>query len=322
MWDSAAPANAQVRRVETGSATGAAVLAGLDPSRLDRVARASAFARIGSTAGNAAVAGLVSRVRTNMPLDPPEGVREIRRVGGGGTLGHTRALMDPSPPLFRLPSPTAADGAYAVRPGRTRAPELDFEVRYPTRGRHVLYEGTTSAGARANIYLEVSPEWSRTILTGEEEHVGDQTIAWQDTWGRVAEVVNAMATEAPVTAATPEEAQRTAWRTFVGRLPGPLRPDGADASESAQLAKWDVTSSTSIFKKLVGESKRARDISQWHTPDSSLDHMEGENEVRVLAAGSSQIGVTTPEVLMREAWARLSQAAGGAAARGGGSRRR
>ena len=276
---------------------------------------------IGSAAGNAAVAGLVGRVTTNMPQDPPGGVREIRRVGGGGTLGHTRALMEDAPPLFRLPSPAAAEGGYTVRPGRTRAPELDFEVRYPTRGRHVLYEGRSSSGAQANTYLEVSQAWSGTLLRGEEEHVSDQTIAWEYTWKRVADIVNAMAAEAPVTGATPDGARRAAWTRFVDRLPGPLRPAGADPSESAQLEKWQVTGSTSLFRTMIGESKRARDLpSTWHTPDALLDHMEGDNEVRALSPGRSQIGRTTPEVLMRDAWTRLPTAGGGSAARGGRGR--
>ncbi len=290
----------RVEPVPTPAFGANAMLAGLDPSRLGVHARAAALADLGGLAGNAAVADFVGRVRTDLPQDPPGGVREIRRVGGGGTLGHTRALMDPSPPLFRLRDAESREGAVGVRPNRTRAPELDFEVRYPTPGRHLLYEG---------IHLEVSADWSATILQGEEEHVADQTIAWQDTWRRVAEAVNAMADGAPVTAATPDEARRAAWRQFVASLPPQLRPAGRDPSEEAQLAAWGFEQPNSAFRRLIGESKRARDDSQWHTPDSSLDHTEGSDEVRVIARGSSRIPGTTPEAVMRAAWERL--AAGG-----------
>ena len=165
-WDSTATPGARIKRIETAAPSHRAVLDGLDPGRLDPVARASALRGIGSAAGNAAVASLVGRVTANMPQDPPGGVREIRRVGGGGTLGHTRALMEDAPPLFRLPSPAAADGSYSVRPGRTRAPELDFEVRYPAPGRHVMYEARSATGGQANTYLEISSDWSATIRRG------------------------------------------------------------------------------------------------------------------------------------------------------------
>ena len=317
VWDSTPVSGVRVRQIETHASR--AVLDGLDPGRLDRAARASALTGIGSLAGNAAVASIVSRARTDQPQAPPGGVREIRRVAGGGTLGHTRLSMDPTPPLFRLPSPSAADGAYSVRPGRTRASELDFVVRWPSAGRHVLYEATSSAGAQANTYLDVDADWSAKILQGENEHVGDQTIAWQDTWRRVADTVNQMAAEPPVTGATPDEARRAAWTTFVHRLPAPLRPDGAEPSEAAQLAKWAWEEPNSVFRTLIGESKRARDLpSPWHTPEASLDHMEGDNEVRTLSPGKSEIGVTLPEDLMRAAWARLP----GGASSGGARRRR
>jgi hypothetical protein len=279
------------------AATSSAVLAGLDPGRLGADARQAAFTDLGRRAGNAAVAGLVGRVRTDLPQDPPAGVKEIRRVGSGGTLGHTRALMDPSPPLFRLREPETREGSAAVRPNRTRAPELDFEVRYPTPGRHQLYEG---------IFLDVSPDWTATILEGEEEHVQDQTIAWQDTWRRVADAVNAMADGAPVTAATPDAARQAAWRQFVASLPPQLRPAGREPSEESQLAAWGFEQRDSAFRRLIGESKRARDDSQWHTPDSSLDHMEGTAEVRVITRGSSRIPGTTPEAVMSAAWERLA----------------
>ena len=288
-----------------------AVLRGLDPGRLDVAARSATLAALGSTIGNAAVAGLVGRVRTDMPLDPPDGVREIRRVGGGATLGHTRLLMDPSPPLFRLPAPASVGDRFGVKPGRVRAPEMDFEVRYPTPGRHLMYEGTTSTGEAARTWLEVSTDWSAKLLEGEDEHVGDQTIAGRDTLVRVAEAINEMADGPPVIGPSPEEARRAAWSRFVRALPAVLRPEGREPTEEAQLAKWGISERDSLFRHLVGESKRARDNSGWHTTGSSLDHMEGADEVREVVAESSRIGVTSPEDLMQAAWARLAAERGG-----------
>lgn len=309
---------ARASRVEAVAPTPAAVLGGLNPGRLGAEARAAALNRLEATAGNRAVVELVAHARTDFPLGPPQGVREIRRLGGGGQLGHCRTFMPADPPLFRLPSPQATDNGFSIRPNRTVAPEFDFEVRHPTAGRHLLYESRTSEGADANIWLEISQDWSDRILEGENEHVADQSIARRQTWERVADATNRLADGEPIAAATPEGARRAAWSRFVDALPPLLRPAGADPSEDAQLAKWGPEVATSVFRQLVGESKQARDISQWHTPSADLDHMEGAAEVRKVEAGSSRIPGTRPEQLMEAAWNRLASAAGGGGGSGGG----
>jgi hypothetical protein len=327
---SGGPSPVRVQHVEAAMSSmsrmgpaGASVLAGLNPVRLPYAGRATALAEIGAAAGNAAVAQLVAQVRTDFPQNPPQGVREIRRIGGGGQLGHCRTFMPASPPLFRLGSPEATTGGFAVRPARTQAPEFEFHVRYPTAGRHLLYESRTAEGAEANIWLDVSQDWSGRILQGEEEHVADQSIARSDTWERVADATNRLADGPPIIGASPDEARRAAWSRFVEALPPLLRPAGRDASEDAQLAKWGPEVPTSVFRQLVGESKRARDDSQWHTPSADLDHMEGPAEVRKVEAGNSKIPGTLPDQLMEAAWNRLAAAAsGGGGGRGGSARRR
>jgi hypothetical protein len=301
----------RVGLIEAPAAPAAAVLGGLDPGRLGMVARAAALAELASAAGNDAVASLVTRSRTDLPLDPPGGVREVRRIGGGATLGHTRLSMDPSPPLFRPAAPAQVGDRFGVKPMPTRAPEMHFDVRYPAPGRHLMYEGTTDRGEPARVWLEVSADWSARLLEGEEEHVADQTIAGRDTWQRIAGVLNDMASGPPVCRPTAAEATNAAWHTFVDALPAPLRPSGAEPSEEAQVERWGFAESTSLFRRLVDESGRARDRSGWHTTGSSLDHMEGVDEVREVVAGSSKIGVTSPEDLMTAAWTRLSGKGGG-----------
>ncbi len=302
------------------AATAGAVLAGCHPGRLADGSRAAALTKLSASAGNRAVAGLVSEIRTDFPLDPPGGVREIRGVArGGGTLGHTRLSFDPTPPLFRLPTPTAVDGGYSVKPGRARAPELAFEVRYPTPGRHLLYEGRTAEGEVANTYLDVSTDWSTRIANGEDEHVQDQTIAWRDTWQRVADVTNRLADGDAARGATPEAARQASWTQFRNALPPLLRPAGSEPSGEAQEARWGWEPPTSAFRRLVGESKRARDDSQWHTPSGELDHMEGRHEVRTVQPGSSRLPGPLPAEVMQGAWDRLEAQVGGA--EGGGRRR-
>ena len=302
---------------DEAAATTRAVLGGLDPSRLGTDARAGTLAAIARTAGNRAVAGLVSEVRADFPLDPPEGIRQIRAVArGGGTLGHTRLSLDPTPPLFRLPAPTATDGGFTVKPGRTRAPELAFEVRWPMPGRHTLYEGRTAEGEVANTYLDVTSDWSTRIANGENEHVQDQSIAWRDTWQRVADVTNHLADGEPARGATAAAAIRASWAEFRDALPPLLKPAGEEPSDDAQTARWGWEPATSAFRRLVGESKRARDDSQWHTPSGELDHMEGHHEIRTVEPGSSRLPGPLPADVMQGAWNRLETEVSG-----GGTRR-
>jgi len=77
-----------------------------------------------------------------------------------------------------------------------------------------------------------------------------------------------------------------------------------EPTEAAQLDAWGFDQETSAFRVLVGESKRARD-NGWHTTSAELDHMDGADEVRTVERGSSRIGETKPEDLMRAAWLRL-----------------
>lgn len=293
--------------------SGMAIARGLDPALLGFADRAHGLESLASTAGNGAVATLLES-RTDRRLEAPGGIGEIRRVASGGTRGHTRMELPAAPPLFRAP-PTGdgADGFRAsVRP--VRVPEPHFDVRYPAPGRHVLYEGTTDTGAFRRV-LEVTDEWSERLLQGEDDHVRDQTLATDMTWGRVGASINAQAAAEPATGATAEDAERAAWRRFVDALPAPLRPEGDRPSDETQLAKWGDEVRTSAFRVLLAESRIARDVSQWHTPSEELLRTEGADEVMHLQPGTSRIGTPTPEELMAAAWQRLA-----GTARGGGGR--
>jgi hypothetical protein len=301
---------AHVRRIASPSGSSSAILGGLDPARLGSAARAAAFAELGATAGNRAVVSLVARARTDMPLGPTEGVRQIREYAGRPTLGHTHLEVDPKPPLFRPSSPTKVNDKFGVKPSRVDLPDMDFTVRYPTPGRHVMFEGETAKGKKAYTWLVVSKTWSDTVLAGENEHVDDQTLARQYTWGRVAGVINDMADGKLICADTPEAATRKAWRRFVDALPSALKPAGPDPSDAAQRAKWGPHDEGSLFLELLHESGRKRDRGL-HTTGSELDHLEGADEVREVVAGTSQIPGPRPEDLIDAAWVRLGGRAGG-----------
>lgn len=294
----------------------ATVARGLDPGLLGTTERAGALGALGSVAGNAAVVALL-QARTDHRLEPPGGIAEIRRVASHGTRGHTRMELPAQPPLFRAVAMGDGSGGFVAGAQPVRVPEPDFQVRYPAPGRHVLYEGTTETGAFRRL-LEVTDPWSAKLLQGESDHVRDQEIAIDMTWGRVGRVINDLASSDPAVGATAEEAEQAAWRRFVDALPAPLRPEGDRPTEEAQLARWGDEAAQGPFRVLLRESRTARDVSQWHTPSEQLLRREGDDEIMELRDGTSRIGTPTPEDLMAAAWRRI----GGGPARGRASSRR
>lgn len=291
----------------------AAVARGLDPGILGAADRAGALGALGSAAGNAAVVALL-QARTDHRLEPPGGIAEIRRVASHGTRGHTRMELPAQPPVFRAVATGDGAGGFVAGAQPVRVPEPDFQVRYPAPGRHVLYEGTTETGAFRRL-LEVTDGWSAKLLQGESDHVRDQELAIDMTWGRVGQVINEIASSEPAVGATAEEAERAAWHRFVDALPAPLRPEGDRPTEEAQLATWGDEAAQGPFRVLLRESRVARDVSQWHTPSEQLLRREGDDEVMELRDGTSRIGTPTPEDLMDAAWRRLPGAGGGGTAR-------
>jgi hypothetical protein len=271
--------------------------------RLDLGSRIALTADLQGSAGNGAVAHLVGLVRTDRRKEPPDGVREIMETGRGGQRGLTRTSYSTNLPLFRAARVEATDGGWSTRPNEVRLPSLDHEVFYPAPGRHRL----RSLGASASQYLDVTEEWSGRLYQGEGEHVSDIDLAWEMTWGRVARAINEMAAGERFTGPTAEAAQAAAWQAFKRRLPTPLRPDGDGPTVEAQEAKWGAEDRTTIFRRLMGESARARDASNWHTPDQNLKQMEGDDRVDELAVGSSRIGQVPSERLMQEAWDRVTR---------------
>ena len=265
----------------------------------DRIALAG---ELQQAAGNAAVAQLVGLARTDRRKEPPDGLREMMEAGSGGQRGLTRTSYVANPPLFRVGRVEQSGTAWTTRPNTVRLPSLDHEVFYPAPGRHRL----RAYGTGSHI-LEVTEEWSNRLLEGENEHVADIDRAWDMTWGRVASTINAMAAGDPFTGSTADEARAAAWREFKRRLPAGLRPEGDTPTSEAQEAKWGPDDRGTVFRQLMNESKRARDLSGWHTPDQNLKAEEGDDRVDELSAGRSRIPGTPSERLMQEAWDRVTR---------------
>lgn len=268
---------------------------------LDLGSRIGLASDLQASAGNAATAQLVGFTRTDRQQQPPAGLRALMDASGPGNRGLTRTSYQTNPPLFRIGRTEQVDGVWHVKPGSVRLTPPHHEVWWPAPGRHRI--GEYGRGSRI---LEVTEDWSAKLLVGENEHVADSDRAWEMTWARVESAINAMAAGDDFTGATADEAQAAAWTAFKRRLPVPMRPDGDQPTNEAQEAKWGVEPNTTIFRRMMRETGRARDLSGWHTPEESMHAMEGDDRIDRLADGSSRIpGTATPQ-LMQEAWDRIT----------------
>ena len=269
---------------------------------LDLGSRIGLAADVQGTAGNAAMAQLVGLARSDKKMDAPGGVAAIMAASGPGNRGLTRTSYTANPPLFRTGRNEQSGESWTVRTVAPRLPSLDHEVMWPAPGLHKI----RSLG-KGSQFLEVTEDWSTKLGAGETEHVTDIDAAWAMTWGKVAAVLKAMSEE-KFTGSTVEAAQQSAWQAFKRRLPEGLRPEGDTPTAEAQEKKWGADDKNTIFRKLMNESKRARDNQGWHTPDQSQKEARGDDRIDELSKGNSRIGEVTSEQLIKDAWDRLTKA--------------
>ncbi len=291
-----ASAHAPARAAEGPLAARAAAVDGLDLG-----SRIGLTANLQRTVGNAATAQLVGLARTDRKKDPPGGLGEIMKASGPGNRGLTRTSYTANPPLFRGGAVEQQGEKWVARPATVRLPQLDHEVMWPATGLHLI----RSLG-KGSQFLDVSGEWETKLGEGETEHVTDIDKAWAMTWGKVAGVINGMEKE-KFTGSTPDAARAAAWQAFKGRLPEPLRPEGDTPTTEAQEKKWGADNKETFFRKLMNESKRARDNQGWHTPDQSQKESRGDDRIDELSKGNSRIGEVKTDKLISEAWERLAK---------------
>ena len=82
---------------------------------------------------------------------------------------------------------------------------------------------------------------------------------------------------------------------------------GDTPTAEAQEKKWGADDENTLFRKLMNETKRARDNQGWHTPDESLKEHRGKDEIYELSKGNSRIGEKKTPELMKEAWDRVTK---------------
>lgn len=269
---------------------------------LDLGSRIGLAADLQGTAGNTAMARLVGLARSDKKMDAPGGVADIMAASGPGNRGLTRTSYTANPPLFRTGRNEQVGESWSVRTVEPRLPSLDHEVMWPAPGLHKI----RSLG-KGSQFLEVTEDWSTKLGAGETEHVTDIDTAWAMTWGKVAAVLREMSAE-KFTGSTVEAAQQSAWQAFKRRLPEGLRPEGDTPTAEAQEKKWGADDKNTLFRKLMNESKRARDNQGWHTPDQSQKEARGDDRIDELSKGNSRIDEVKSATLIKDAWDRLTKA--------------
>jgi hypothetical protein len=134
------------------------------------------------------------------------------------------------------------------------------------------------------------------------------TLAYEMTWGRVRDILEAMSKEEkPWAGATAEAARDAAYREFKKRLPAGFRPEGDVPTKEAQEKVWGPDDPSSVFSKMWAESGKARDKSGQHTPAEKPMATTGKDEVYELDNGLSDIPGKASKKLMDEAWARITR---------------
>jgi hypothetical protein len=299
----------------TAPVTGA-VARGLDPGELGAADRGLALGELGASAGNAAVVSLVHQVRTNHEMSPEKGVIEMRQIKPGNTLGHTRMELPATPPLFEPVVAGGEKGMFTARPRPVRIPEPTFDVRYPGAGMHLLPPRGGDADPGPKRYLDVASQWPAKILSGEDEHVEDQTLAIDMTWGRVRDVINELAEEPPATGPTAAAAEAAAWKRFADALPKLLRPAGERPSKEAQQERWGPHVRRNPFDRLLRESEQRRDLNSnregtrntgaWHSL-AQVRAFERKGEVYEIHQGDAKIPGPLPDQVMKEAEERIER---------------
>lgn len=225
---------------------------------------------------------------TTAAQPPPGGLAAIVARGSGafnpGYTGIKSAAAFGSPsvatrPIVRREQPEGYSYPiprhYAVFEP-TSATDATHESLYPAPGLHPV--------RRLGRTYRVMPDVSDRIREGEQEHLDDAQRAFDLTYGRVAEVVNDLASRGQEfgPASSPHAATELALRHLATAL-GPL---------TSSPTRW-----RELLDELLGLSKTVRDGRGWHVFTTDLVHL-GQRRVHDVVEGpNANIGVPSTQVV-------------------------
>jgi len=258
---------------------------------LQRLAGNAAVAKslVGSRRNGRVVAGVDMIKVKEAPSAPPDGLKSIRALKkGAGIMGYTVREISDNPPILKPESPTKSGEGWTTRARPVNYfGEPKFDEYWPTKGRHKIADSN---------YLDIDDRWEKKLHVGEDEHVSDSTLAWEQTWKLVAGIINKLAEEPGPPQASEDAARKNLFDRYRKALPEPdLNPEGDQPDEDAQrkvLAPDNGTLFWWMFQTTV-----VRDTRDYHKPGTDAT-FEGNDTIAHLADGGSQIpGPKSPELL-------------------------
>ena len=234
---------------------------------------------------------LALRAGTPKALAAPNGISEIMRKGHEGKLIPGLTLIK-NAVAFRTPSfittntherqgPTVRHYATIQR---TDAQDAEHECYYAAAGDH-LQPGRVEvvSGKCYQCYWRVTQKISDMIRAGEQEHLDDARRAFELTYKRIADEINALVGQRFGPADTPGKATQLAEEALAAKLPKEL---GTNA------ANW-----TRTLDRLLEQSK-SRDKKGWHYMQPGEVITEKDRIVEMVVPSTfAQIGVASSKVV-------------------------
>jgi hypothetical protein len=235
---------------------------------------------------------LALRAGTPKVLNAPSGVADIMRKGSGGKKLTPGLTLIKNAAAFRTPSFTTTNtherDGHVVRHyatvQRTDAQDVEHESYYAAAGDH-LQAGRVEvvSGRRYQYYWRITEKISDLIRTGEQEHLDDARRAFELTYKRIADEINALVGQRFGPADTPGKASQLAEAALAAKLPKEL---------GTNPANW-----TRILDRLLDQSK-SRDTNGWHYMETRDVITETDRIVEMVVPSTfAQIGVASSKVV-------------------------
>ena len=200
----------------------------------------------------------VCRAGSPKALPPPGGLTEILGKSKAGNKMIPGVTLIKNAAAFRVPafvttSTVEKDGfqrRHYAMVQRTQAEDVVHESYYAAQGDHLqLGKVELVQGRRFQRYWRVTKEISEMIQRGEQEHLDDARRAFELTYKKIADEINALTNRKFGPADTPAGAEQLALAALTARLPKELGTDPAN---------W-----VRVLDRLLALSS-ARDTKGWH----------------------------------------------------------
>lgn len=240
--------------------------------------------QIDAVAREAAASGryILARAGTATPQLPPNGMAFILSKGGTGSLGFNGGLT-PIKHSASFTAPVFITKTSYERKGyvvdhfaevlATTAADIEHDSYYPAPGDHLRPGMTQTINKKKyDHYWRITPEISKLIQQGEEEHLADAARAFELTYKLIADTINGMVGTKFGPRETPGAATKYAEAELARRLPRELGGDSAN---------WPK-----VLDRLLDQTLE-RDKKGWHSLSIDPETTEGDKIIHLVSVTST-----------------------------------